>query len=379
MHPEIEAQKHSIGLVRRGLAGESRKVRVMGLAVTTRWNGRRLHLLVPDVAAAFLPGNALLFSSEFVERGVEVYACTQHLVGLAAGELTLRGARMHALGTEAPAPSRVRIGPVPAEAGDLVWMLGRPIAALSKEVLSILDAAQRRHPFVNTPSALAVLDSKASVHAIAPEFAIPGTVITSSLGVALGQHREAGVDLVAKPLVGDSGGSVYALRAGDSNAEVILQSLTGDAAAKPILYPASVHGIQAKFAVIQPRIDKLPETETRIIVAGGDVVVAVPKHLRSGSHRASTSGPQQVDPATLSAGELEMCTEVAHRLKVAGVLFAGLDVSQGFVIEINIFNPGGLSRLETDSCEAAVRRATDRLLAALADGDVFGPRRVAVV
>jgi glutathione synthase len=327
----------------------------------------KVHLLLPEAASVFRPGNAHLFAEEFARRGLEVWACAIHSVGLSAGNLELRGALVEATDLDAP-PRSLRVGPVPVSAGDVLWILGRPVSALSKEVLSILNAVASRHSFVNTPSALALLDSKASVHSLASEFAIPQTLITSNLSAAVARYRGAEGELVAKPLVGDSGGSVYAVRPGDSNAEVILQSLTGDAAAKPILYPASVHGVQARFAVIQPKIPQLPENEKRVIVAGGQVVVAVPKYLRSGSHRATTSGQEATDPVELSSAELSMCSQVAERLRRAGVHFAGIDVSREHVIEINIFNPGGLSCLSSEHLGPAVHAAADRLLEALLTG-----------
>jgi glutathione synthase len=190
-------------------------------------------------------------------------------------------------------------------------------------------AAQAGTLVVNAPQALRDINEKAYT-AWFPEFT-PVTLITRSMGdlrAFLAEHTQ----IVVKPLDGMGGRSVFVVKAGDNNANVIFETLTD-------------HG--RRFAVAQVYIPEIRLGDKRILLVDGEPVSYAlaripPENDNRGNLVMGAIGKGQ----PLSDRDREICAEVGPVLCDKGVVFAGLDVIGDYLTEVNVTSPTGIRELD---------------------------------
>lgn len=132
-------------------------------------------------------------------------------------------------------------------------------------------------------------------------------------------------DIVVKPLDGMGGASVFRLRQGDPNLNVILETLTA-------------HGQQLIMA--QRYLPEIISGDKRILLIDGEPVpYALARIPQSGETRANLAAGGRGEGVPLSERDRWICTQVAPRLREMGLLFVGLDVIGDFLTEINVTSP----------------------------------------
>ncbi len=139
-------------------------------------------------------------------------------------------------------------------------------------------------------------------------------------------------DIVIKPLDGMGGASIFRLKLGDPNANVIFETLTG-------------HG--RRFAMAQRFIPEISKGDKRILLIDGE---PVPKALArvpaEGDLRGNLAAGAKGVGADLSQRDRWICTQVGPELKRRGLLFVGLDVIGDFLTEINVTSPTCIRELD---------------------------------
>jgi hypothetical protein len=140
-----------------------------------------------------------------------------------------------------------------------------------------------------------------------------------------------GGDWVVKPPAGSYGRDVHLLREGD-DPTAVLRSLTG--------------GEDGLYCIVQRYVPEIARGETRSLVAGGAIVGS---YLRvpQGDLRANLSSAATPTTTELDAAELGLVQRLADELLGAGAAFAAVDTAHGYLMEVNIANPGGLATLES--------------------------------
>jgi glutathione synthase len=194
----------------------------------------------------------------------------------------------------------------------------------------ILDRAQESGALVvNHPQALRDMNEKAYT-AWFPQ-CTPETLITRSMDdmrVFLGQHQK----IVAKPLDGMGGKSIFAIEKGDKNANVIFETLTDDG---------------RKFAMAQVFVPEIKAGDKRILLINGEPIPYSLARIPSGDdHRGNLVMGAKGIGQELSAADLEICETVGPALRDAGVLFAGIDVIGDYLTEVNVTSPTGIRELD---------------------------------
>ncbi len=132
-------------------------------------------------------------------------------------------------------------------------------------------------------------------------------------------------DVVLKPLDGMGGASIFRVRPGDPNRNVILETLTQ-------------HGRRTVMA--QRFIPEISAGDKRILLIGGEVVphclARIPKPGETrGNLAAGGAGVAQ----PLSARDREIVAGLAPILHERGLLLVGLDVIGDYLTEINVTSP----------------------------------------
>ncbi|MEL7297227.1 MAG: glutathione synthase [Pseudomonadota bacterium] len=194
----------------------------------------------------------------------------------------------------------------------------------------ILELAERSGCLiVNKPAALRDLNEKAST-AWFPELA-PDTLITreqARIKSFLEQHQH----IVVKPLDGMGGRSIFTLRKGDTNTNVVLETLTD-------------YGQQ--FAMAQRYLPAISDGDKRVLLIDGepvDYMLARVPNAEDG--RGNLVMGATADARPLTDVERNIAKAVGPTLRERGVIFAGLDVIGDRLTEINVTSPTGIREID---------------------------------
>jgi glutathione synthase len=217
--------------------------------------------------------------------------------------------------------------------GDLDVVLMRKDPPFDMEYIYttyILDrAAIAGAVIMNDPVALRNMNEKAYT-AWFPDCA-PETLITRSMDdmrAFLAEHGHG----VFKPLEGMGGKSIFVIRQGDKNANVVFETLTD-------------YG--QRFAMAQVYIPEISLGDKRILLMDGEPVPYAlaripPDDDNRGNLVMGATGKGQ----PLSDRDREICEQVGPVLRDNGVIFAGIDVIGDYLTEVNVTSPTGMRELD---------------------------------
>ena len=209
----------------------------------------------------------------------------------------------------------------------------------------ILEAAERRGSLVvNKPQSLRDCNEKV--------FATEFPQCTPPLLVSRDQERLKGFltehqDVVYKPLDGMGGTSIFRVKEGDQNLNVILETVTKQ-------------GTETIMA--QKFMPQITQGDKRILVVGGEIIPFCLARIPTGSDfrgNLAAGGRGVVQP--LSERDLWIAQQVAPTLKERGLIFVGLDVIGDYLTEINVTSPTCIR--EIDNAEDT--QIGDRLITAI--------------
>ena len=187
----------------------------------------------------------------------------------------------------------------------------------------ILEAAERRGTLiVNRPQSLRDCNEKV----FATEFpqCTPPLLVSRSLKRLknfLQEHQE----VVFKPLDGMGGTSIFRVKAGDLNLNVILETLTN-------------YGNQTIMA--QKYLPEIADGDKRVLIVDGEVIPYCLARIPSTSDfrgNLAAGGKGEVRP--LSEKDQWIAEQVAPVLVERGLLFVGLDIIGDYLTEINVTSP----------------------------------------
>ena len=275
--------------------------------------------------------SSLAMLLEADRRGAEIVAFGQADLRLDCGVAMGRGTSLAVRDSETDWFSKGNVADVAL--GDFDAILMRKDPPFDMEYIYttyILDRAQLAGSLiVNAPQALRDMNEKAYT-AWYPELA-PVTLVTRSmdeLRTFLAEHGK----IVVKPLDGMGGRSIFVVKKGDGNANVIFETLTD-------------YGQQ--FAMAQVFIPEIKEGDKRILLIDGEPVPYALARIPSdednrGNLVMGATGKGQ----SLSDRDRAICEQVGPELKAAGVIFAGLDVIGDYLTEVNVTSPTGIRELD---------------------------------
>ena len=158
----------------------------------------------------------------------------------------------------------------------------------------------------------------------------PETLITRSIADMRAFLAEHGW-IVVKPLHGMGGRSIFVLKQGDNNANVVFETLTN-------------YGLE--YAMAQLYIPEITRGDKRIIIVDGKPVSRVLARIPAADdNRGNLVAGAQPQVRELTERDEWICAQVGPVLRERGVLFAGLDVIGDYLTEINVTSPTGIREL----------------------------------
>ena len=187
----------------------------------------------------------------------------------------------------------------------------------------ILEAAERLGTLiVNRPQSLRDCNEKVFATHF-PQCTPP--LIVSRDQALLSEFLEDHEEVVYKPLDGMGGTSIFRVKRGDQNLNVILETLTADG---------------KNTIMAQKYLPEITSGDKRILVVDGVVIpYCLARIPPKGEFRGNLAvgGTGLVKP--LSERDLWIAEQVSPVLKEKGLIFVGLDVIGDYLTEINVTSP----------------------------------------
>lgn len=181
---------------------------------------------------------------------------------------------------------------------------------------------------VNRPQGLRDLNEKLAA-LLFPQ-CCPPTLVSRSMGDLKAFIREHG-DVVAKPLDGMGGKSIFHIRQGDSNLNVILETLTAD----------------GSLTMLQRYLPEIRDGDKRILLVDGEPVPYALARIPQGDEfRGNLAAGGKGEGRPLSERDLWIAGQLGPWLREHGMLFVGLDVIGDYLTEVNVTSPTCVRELD---------------------------------
>ena len=139
-------------------------------------------------------------------------------------------------------------------------------------------------------------------------------------------------DLVVKPLDGFGGASIFRIRQGDDNTNVIIETLTD---------------MGRRFVMAQRYLPEILQGDKRILLVNGEPVPhALARIPPAGELRGNLATGGEGRSMELSERDRWICAQVGPELRRRGLTFVGLDVIGDYLTEINVTCPTCIRELD---------------------------------
>jgi glutathione synthase len=209
---------------------------------------------------------------------------------------------------------KVLIKETPIENFDVVWLRkDPPVDRAYFEHLQILALASDKTFFVNDPVSILKFGDKIGPVLLA--HLMPETIIAKDPSI-LNRFISSQSKSVTKPLNAFSGRGVDVNGSSD-----IIQE-------------------QDFFLMAQPYLPAIEQGDVRIHIAGGEILGAISRVPKQGSHLSNLHAGGTAQRIELSPALINLATEVGEFLLENRIFFAGIDIIDGKLNEINITSPG---------------------------------------
>lgn len=288
--------------------------------------------VVMDPIAGINPAkdSSLAMMLEAQRRGIELHYLEQNDLRIRRGEALASTRRVTVADDrsrwfELAAREEIRLGSLDA----ILMRKDPPFDTEYIYTTYILERAEQEGCLVvNRPASLRDINEKAFT-AWFPQ-CCPDTLITRSMAdmrAFLAEHGE----IVVKPLHGMGGRSIFVVRRGDRNANVIFETLTE---------------YDTRHAMAQRYIPEIRQGDKRILLVDGEppahALARVPAEDDNRGNLVMGAAPE-VRP--LTPRDRWIAEQVGPVLRERGVLFAGIDVIGDYLTEVNVTSPTGIREL----------------------------------
>lgn len=208
----------------------------------------------------------------------------------------------------------------------------------------LLEQIEDEVLIINSPKAIRDFPEKISPLRYS-EF-IPPTIISNRLE-EIKNFAEGFNRIILKPLYSFAGNDIFCISHNDINFDNIFTLLYSK-------YNTTL--------VAQKFIDKVSEGDKRVILANGEILGAYNRLPRKNSIVANAAQGGTIAKTTLTERELQLCSHLNKDLIKNGIYFAGIDIIDGFLTEINITSPTGVVTLQNYTKQNIVSIVFDKFL-----------------
>lgn len=272
---------------------------------------------------------SFVFMLGAARRGHEVYHVANGAISLDGPRVVFNATRVTPV---------LREDALPFDVGEIVRLAGDEIDAVfvrndppfdQRYLMNtwLLDRLPAHVAVVNSPRGLRTVNEK--LWATRFTDLIPPTLVTAErdlIAAFLDDYER----IVLKPTDGHGGAGVFIVNRGDTNAGVIVETLTQNGTTE---------------IIAQPFVPEADAGDKRIILIDGNPVGAVLRVHSGSDHRNNFFAGGKPQPAELTQRDREICDTLAPHLRELGLHFVGVDVIGDYLIEVNVTSPTGVQEI----------------------------------
>ena len=160
---------------------------------------------------------------------------------------------------------------------------------------------------------------------------IPATLVSANAD-DIKQFIETNQDVILKPLDAMGGSSIFRVKAGDTNTNVILETMTD----------FGKHHIMAQIF-----LPEIKQGDKRILLINGDPIpYALARIPAKGENRGNIAAGGTGVGVALTERDYWLCEQIKPTLQNKGLHFVGLDVIGDYITEINVTSPTCIRELD---------------------------------
>jgi glutathione synthase len=219
-----------------------------------------------------------------------------------------------------------------------------PFDAMYLWSTQVLETLRGQTLVVNDPRGLR--DANEKLYACHFPELMPETLVAADKARIRAFVGEVGGCAVIKPIDGAGGEGIFAITAGDQNANAIIEAVTA-------------HG--RRLAMVQRYLPEVRQGDKRILLLDGEPLGAILRVPREDDHRSNIHVGGTVVAAELDAADRKIVAALAPRLRTDGLWFVGLDVIGGKLTEVNVTSPTGIQQMSRLSGTNLSARVVDWL------------------
>jgi glutathione synthase len=263
---------------------------------------------------------------EAAHRGHELYSMHQHDLAWHKGKVTGYAGRLHLTGKEDETTWYLLEAPEERLLTEYDAVLMRKDPPFDMEYVYstyLLEIAEQQGArVVNGPRAIRDHNEKMAIARFS-RFTAP-TLVTRREDLIRAFVAEHG-DVIMKPLHGMGGNSIFRVREGDPNLNVIMETLTANG---------------GQTIMIQRYIPEIRDGDKRVLlIAGKPVPYALARIPKAGETRGNLAAGGTGVARPLSARDREIAESLGPVLHAEGLLLVGLDVIGEYLTEVNVTSP----------------------------------------
>jgi glutathione synthase len=162
---------------------------------------------------------------------------------------------------------------------------------------------------------------------------IPATHVSKNIDYLLRIIKESEQNrMILKPLDGYGGSGVIVI---EKNAMASIRSLLD--------FYINRDKINSNYVILQEYIEGAEEGDVRVLMLNGKPIGALRRRPAKGDARSNISAGGSVEKYKLTKTDKILCKKIGEKLVRDGIYFAGLDIINGKLIEINVLSPGTIT------------------------------------
>ncbi len=175
---------------------------------------------------------------------------------------------------------------------------------------------------------------------------IPETYISNNVNYLLNIINEnPDRKMILKPVAGYGGCGVILLeKSARKNLRSILEFYTNGG---------------RNYVILQEYIEGAEKGDVRVIMLNGEPIGAMRRIPAEDDIRSNIHAGGRAAQHKLTSKEVEICKKIGKKLVEDGLFWAGLDIIENKLIEVNVVSPGGIADIEQLSGEKLQRKVVD--------------------
>ena len=158
---------------------------------------------------------------------------------------------------------------------------------------------------------------------------MPHTLITRNISEII-KFRDKHEKIIIKPLYGNGGANVFYSDGADRNFGSIIENFLE---------------LNSEPFIIQQFIPKVKEGDKRIILIDGEIAGAINRLPQDGEIRSNMHVGGLPAKTEITEGDAKICNAISQDLKDFGLFFAGIDIIDNLITEINVTSPTGIREI----------------------------------